>query len=182
MAGLGLAGNGMVETLIESLIADGYLLRESGSRSRNLRLTDKGWREVSQLPVVGRIAAGKPMFAEDDVQEYVDLPPSWEGLGDFGLVVEGDSMMPKFDPGDVAVIRRQSVAERGQIVAVELFGRGEEGAIIKGFFTEPDRIVFRSVNERFEDIVVTTPEEFQIIGVVMGVLRRGPQFMNNGSS
>ncbi len=160
-----------VHDRLNSLIRRGYLRREP-YKSRGLSLTEKAIRELGlsrKVPLLGRIAAGQPVLAEENVEEYVDLPshiPWQEGL--FALRVKGDSMVAAgILSGDIAFIRRQEVAENGQIVAVLIGGE----ATLKYYYKYRDRVLLRPANPVYEDIEVGPGEELKILGVLRGIVR-----------
>lgn len=119
-------------------------------------------REVRALPLVGSVAAGAPRLAEQDVEDWVTAPFE----GDFVLRVTGDSMVNAgILDGDLVVVRRQQVAEDGEIVVAQM----EDEATVKRLRREGGRVVLQPENDAYEPIV---PDEVVILGRVVGVLRR----------
>ncbi len=160
-----------VHDRLNSLIRRGYLRREP-YKSRGLSLTEKALRELGLsrlVPLVGRIAAGEPLLAEENVEEYVELPshiPWQEGL--FALRVKGNSMEGAgILDGDLAFIRRQDTAEYGQIVAVMIGGE----ATLKYFYKHQGKVLLRPANPAYRDIEVGPGEELHILGVLRGIVR-----------
>ena len=127
--------------------------------------------EVHQLPLLGEIAAGGPLLADQNVEEYLTVPePLTRGGEDFILRVKGDSMVDAgILEGDIVVVRREQTARDGEIV-VALAGDDEtaEEATVKRFFRENGRIRLQPENESMEPIYA---DHVQIIGKVTGVFR-----------
>jgi len=121
----------------------------------------------SGLPLVGRVAAGAPVLAEENIEEYIDVPEIAGGdAGEYVLRVHGDSMKNAgILEGDFVVVRPQDTATDGEIV-VALVG---EEATVKRFFRESDHIRLQPENEAMDPIRV---REVQILGRVVGVCRR----------
>ena len=123
------------------------------------------------LPLVGEIAAGGPLLAEDNVEDYVAVPDMIERRGaDFLLRVKGDSMIEAgILDGDVVVVRRQQDARDGDVV-VALVGQDESAdeATVKTFHRDGGRIRLQPENSELEPIYA---DHVQIIGKVTGVFR-----------
>jgi repressor LexA len=118
-------------------------------------------------PLVGRITAGQPVLAEENLEGYFPLPAEIAPGGScFVLRVEGDSMIGAgiFD-GDYVIVRQQQTAENGDIVAALL---GDE-ATVKRFYRENGTIRLQPENENYEPII---SREVQILGKVVGLFRR----------
>jgi len=116
---------------------------------------------------VGSVAAGQPVLAEENIEDYVEIPPIAGGdAGEFLLRVRGESMKDAgILEGDHVVVRRQETATDGEIVVAQI---GDE-ATVKRFFREPDHVRLQPENDDFEPIIST---DVQIIGRVVGVMRR----------
>lgn len=127
---------------------------------------------VRVLPLVGRIAAGGPLLAEENVEDYVAVPePLSRGDEEFLLRVRGESMTGAgILPDDFVVVRRQATAENGDVV-VALVGEDEaaDEATVKRFFRESGRIRLQPENAAMAPLY---PEHVQILGKVIGVFRR----------
>ena len=129
--------------------------------------------EISVLPLLGQIAAGGPLLAEENVADYVAVPePLARGGGDeFLLRVQGDSMVNAgILQDDYLVVRQQRTAENGEIVAA-LVGADDSAneATVKRFFREPGRVRLQPENDAYEPLY---PEHVQILGKVTGVFRQ----------
>lgn len=100
--------------------------------------------ETRKVPLVGRIACGTPITAEENIEDYVDAPK--DRRVDFALLCEGDSMIDAgIDDGDIVYIRKQPDVENGQIAAVRI---GEE-ATLKRVYKEADRVVLMPANSAY---------------------------------
>ena len=104
--------------------------------------------ELSTVPLVGRIACGQPITAEENVEGYVSIPSAWRAT--FTLMCEGDSMSPRIQDGDLVAIRKQAVVENGEIAAVRI----EDEATLKRVYVYPDHIVLQPENRQYEPIVL----------------------------
>jgi repressor LexA len=122
-----------------------------------------------RLPLLGEIAAGGPLLAEQNVEDELTVPEPLAGA-DFLLRVKGDSMVNAgILDGDVVVVRRQQDARDGEIV-VALAGDDElaDEATVKRFYREPDRVRLQPENDTLEPIYA---RHVQILGKVVGVFR-----------
>jgi repressor LexA len=163
---------------LKALERKGYLKRKS-SMSRGIELLifqgershGRGERPtVREIPVLGRVAAGKPTLAVENVEGSIPLPTEWaKGKETFVLKVKGDSMSPYILPGDYVIVRSQPSAENGDVV-VTLMG---EEATVKRFFKRKGKIELKPDNERWETIrIEEEAREVRIIGKVIGVFRK----------
>ena len=132
-------------------------------------LVDKAKAAVvpSGLPVVGQVAAGQPVLAEENIEEYVPVPPIAGGdEGEFVLRVTGDSMINAgIFEGDYVVVRPQDTATDGEIV-VALVG---EEATVKRFYREDDHVRLQPENDALAPIL---SRDVKVLGRVVGVCRR----------
>jgi repressor LexA len=125
--------------------------------------------DVQRLPLLGEIAAGGPLLAEQNIEDYVELPERI-AKGDFLLRVKGESMIEAgILDGDIVVVRRQADARNGEIV-VALVGEDESAdeATVKTFYREDGRIRLQPENAALEPIYA---RHVQIMGRVTGVFR-----------
>jgi repressor LexA len=162
---------------LKALEKKGYLKRQS-SMSRGLEiLVFQGYEPhgerrsmIREIPILGRVAAGKPTLAVEHVEGTVPIPKEWVSDGEvFLLKVGGDSMSPYILPGDYVIVRSQPLAENGDVV-VTLVG---EEATVKRFFKKGRRIELKPDNERWETIQIEEGSgEVQILGKVIGVFRK----------
>jgi repressor LexA len=123
-----------------------------------------------EVPILGRVTAGKPILAVEHVEGTLSLPSEWTNGGEtFLLKVSGDSMSPYILSGDYVVVRSQPSAENGDVV-VTLMG---EEVTVKRFFKKGRRIELKPDNERWETIEIEEGKgELQILGKVIGVFRK----------
>jgi repressor LexA len=122
-----------------------------------------------KLPLVGEIAAGGPLLAEENIEDYVGVPETLSG--DFLLRVKGDSMVNAgILDGDIVVVRRQQDARNGDIV-VALAGEDESAdeATVKTFYRDGRRVRLQPENDALEPIYAP---HVQILGKVTGVFRK----------
>lgn len=173
---MGIRSTNGVNDHLRALERKGYLKRED-MKSRALRPTSPPPPPSTavEVPVLGRVAAGAPIFAQENVEETFQLDKSLMGTADsadvFVLRVTGDSMIEAgvFD-GDFIFVRKQMVAERGEMVVAML---GDE-ATVKYFYPERDYVRFEPANADYAPIVVRREDlnPTQILGIVIGVYRR----------
>ncbi|MBI5158212.1 MAG: transcriptional repressor LexA [Acidimicrobiia bacterium] len=168
---VGLSSPSTVHSHLSALVEAG-LLRRDPSKPRAIEVIeeepDLRRAPVRDVPLVGRIAAGTPILAEEDIEEIFPLPTEIVGNDPVFMVrVHGDSMILAgiFD-GDLVVIRRQPDARDGELVAALIDG---EEATVKRLRREPGRVVLLPENPDYEPIVLTGGVE--IIGKVVAVIR-----------
>jgi repressor LexA len=150
------------------------MLRRDPTKPRAMEvLADKAKRAVvpSGLPLIGRVAAGTPILAEENIEEYVEVSPLANGDGgDFVLEVRGESMKNAgILDGDCVVVRKQNSVNNGDIVVAILEDEVEPEATVKRYFRERDHIRLEPENESFEPI---RSPDVKIAGRVIGVFRR----------
>jgi repressor LexA len=173
-AAVGLCSPASVQSHLASLEAKGYI-RRGPSKRRALEVirpaggqsTRRAGRHSLQIPVVGRIAAGVPLLAEENIEEAITIPTF---LGEpqecFALRVTGTSMIKAgILDGDLVVVKRQETADDGDIVVAFL----DEEATLKRFFREADTVRLQPENDSMEPIFTRDP---RILGKVTGVIRR----------
>jgi repressor LexA len=172
---IGLTSSSTVHAHLANLERLGMLRRDPTKPRAMEVLADKAKRAVvpSGLPLVGRVAAGTPILAEENIEEYVEVSPLAGGDGgDFVLEVRGDSMKNAgILNGDTVVVRKQATAADGDIV-VAMVGQEDEAepeATVKRYFRERDHIRLEPENEDFEPI---RSPDIKLVGRVIGVFRR----------
>ena len=124
--------------------------------------------EMTMVPLVGSIACGTPILAEENVRQYIGIPAAWRA--DFALECHGDSMAPRIQDGDIVCIRRQPEVETGQIAAVRI---GEE-ATLKHFYKSGDTVTLLADNAAVCPPMVFTGlqlSDMQIEGLAVGFCR-----------
>jgi repressor LexA len=166
---VGLASSSTVHAHLANLEKAGALRRDPTKPRAIEVLKDKARQAVGAgaLPVVGQVAAGSPILADENIEEYVPVPGIAGGDdGEFVLRVKGDSMKDAgILEGDFVIVRRQETAVDGEIV-VALVG---EEATVKRFFREDDHVRLQPENETMEPI---RTRDAQVLGRVVGLCRR----------
>jgi len=146
------------------------LLRRDPSKPRAIEvLVDKAKKVISRpgLPLVGQVAAGEPILAEENIEEYLEVPDVIGGeSGDYILRVRGDSMIGAgILADDFVVVRPATVADDGEIVVAMI---GDE-ATVKSFYRESDSVRLEPANEAYEPI---RTNDVHLLGRVVGVFRK----------
>ena len=150
---------------LKALEKKGLISREPG-KSRAIQLSDPP-RAKTTLPLVGLVAAGSPVLAEEQA-DTIDFAPLFETEGHFCLKVRGDSMIEDhIAEGDFVIVRKQSTARNGEIV-VAVVEDGSE-ATLKRYFREENRIRLQPANSSMKPIYA---KEVEIRGTVSGVIRQ----------
>ncbi len=155
---------------LAALKRKGYLHREPG-RSRGLTLASRGEGEFVEVPVLGRIAAGRPLLAAEHLEGTLPLPRAWVRDEEvFLLRIAGDSMAPLLHPGDLVMVRVQPRVAQGEIAVVLV----HDEATVKRVFEEAGGLVLKGDNPAFPPLRFA-PEEaaelVQVLGKVTGVYR-----------
>ena len=172
---VGLASPSTVHAHLANLERAGFLRRDP-TKPRALELVGRSAvqaparDEPRRLPLLGQIAAGGPLLAEQNVEEEYTVPEQLADSADFLLRVKGDSMVNAgILDGDLVIVRRQQDARDGDIV-VALAGDDEtaDEATVKRFFREADRIRLQPENDELEPIYA---RHVEVIGKVVGVFR-----------
>jgi repressor LexA len=170
---VGLASPSTVHAHLANLERSGLLKRDP-TKPRALELVGREPREapagsVDKLPLVGQIAAGGPLLADQNVEDHLAVPETLHG--DFLLRVKGESMVNAgILDGDIVVVQRTQDARDGEIV-VALAGEDESAdeATVKRLFREPGRVRLQPENDALEPMY---PQHVQILGRVTGVFRQ----------
>ncbi|MBU0692247.1 transcriptional repressor LexA [bacterium] len=172
---IGVSSTNGVRYVLDALERKGYLER-SPMLSRGIELTSRSMPRTEQakmrlVPVLGRIAAGMPLLAEQNIERHVTVDRSIAKSDDtFALSVRGDSMIDAgIHEGDVIFARPQNSADSGDIVVALL---GDE-ATVKYFKPQGDRVLLEPANRYFSPIIIEkgTPG-FRILGKVVGLMRK----------
>lgn len=163
-----------VKRHIDALVKKGYL-NTGNNLSRTLSLVinnDPIHKEETfiEVPVVGRVAAGQPILAEENIEGNLVIDKNFLGSRTecFGLKVRGDSMMNAgILEGDLVIIQPQKEAANGDIIVALL----KDEATMKRFSNVNGKIYLIPENEKYDPIVIEENEEFSIVGKVIGVFR-----------
>jgi len=168
--GLALSSPSTVHAHLANLERRGLIKRDP-TKPRALDVV--GESRPRPLPLVGRVAAGVPVLADENVEELVDVPAFLRrDDGDFLLRVKGDSMVGAgiFD-ADLIVVHPQPEARDGEIVVARISGVGDDEATTKRLYHDGSTIRLVAENENYEPIVVHA-DQVEVVGRVVGVLRR----------
>ena len=159
-AELDIKSTSTVHRYLKELQADG---RISIGENQNRAITIKNTTPPGTIPVLGHVAAGSPILAEEEVDEYVPFAGDTANL--FALHVHGNSMIKcGILDGDIVVVRRTSEAQNGQIVVALV----EDSATVKRFYKEDGHFRLQPENDDYEPIIVDSVE---ILGKVVSVMR-----------
>jgi repressor LexA len=169
---VGLNSSSSVHAQLSNLERRG-LLRRDPSKPRAMELQGPGAPRAGgiSVPLLGRISAGAPVLADENIEEYLTVPTGYAGDdGHFALRVTGDSMVGAgILDGDIAVVRRADAADEGDIVVALLTGRAEDEATVKRFHREDGRIMLVPENPRLQPFELG---EGRVLGKVVAVLRK----------
>ena len=162
-SGVGLAVGTVSKYL--SYMRENGVLDYDGHRSVTTRKT-RGFMNMLYVPLLGAVSCGVPKFAEENIEEYVCLPESLFGKGDFFLLrARGDSMTGAgIEDGDLVLIRQQSTAEYNQIVVALV----DDEATLKRFRPRENSVCLHPENNCYEDIIV---DSCVIQGVAVKVIK-----------
>lgn len=165
-----------VHVHLKTLEEKGYIVRDS-LKSRSIALPGKhepeeafgseGSNDNLSLPLVGNVAAGEPILAEQNVETTMSLPTELVGdSASFILAVHGESMIEAgINDGDYVVVKEQQVARNGEIIVALI----DDGATVKRFYKEKDHIRLQPENSSMEPIIT---RNCAIVGKVVAVLRK----------
>ncbi len=174
-AAVGLASSSTVHAHLANLEKLG-LLRRDPSKPRAIELLDRAVEQVKSivrpegLPLVGQVAAGSPVLAEENIEEYVSVPALAGGeVGEYVLRVRGESMIDEqIRDGDWVVVEDRKTADNGEMVIALV---GGQDVTLKKFYKEANRIRLQPANPTMQPIYVDL-DGLQIQGVVVGVMRK----------
>ena len=159
-----------VHSHLETLERNGYIRRDP-TKPRAIEIIDDNFnlvrREVVNVPIVGRVAAGQPILAVENVENYFPIPAEFmPNAQTFMLTVKGESMINAgiFD-GDQILVQQQNTAENGDMVVALL----DDSATVKTFYKEKGYYRLQPENDTMEPIIVR--DDLQILGKVIGVFR-----------
>ena len=166
---VGLKSTSSVHSHLESLEKNGYIRRDP-TKPRAIEIIDDNFnlvrREVVNVPLVGQVAAGQPILADENISSYFPVPAEYMPKGQsFMLKVKGESMINAgiFD-GDHIIVEQQNTARNGDIIVALM----EDSATVKTFYKEDGHIRLQPENDTMDPIIVP---DCQILGKVFGVLR-----------
>ncbi len=158
-----------VHSHLETLEKNGYIHRDP-TKPRTIEIVDDNFnlvrREVVNVPIVGRVAAGEPILAVENIENYFPLPAEYMPKEEsFMLKVKGESMINIgiFD-GDLILVQKQKTCQNGDVVVALV----EDSATVKTFYKEKEHIRLQPENDSMDPIIVPNAE---ILGKVTGLFR-----------
>ncbi len=158
-----------VHSHLETLEKNGYIRRDP-TKPRAIEIIDDQFnltrRETVNVPMIGTVAAGQPILAQEHIEGYFPIPAEYMPKGEcFMLKVKGDSMVNAgIFSGDYIMVRQQNTAKNGDMIVALV----EDSATVKTFYKEDGHIRLQPENDSMDPIIV---DEVQILGKVFGVFR-----------
>ncbi|MCL2864313.1 MAG: transcriptional repressor LexA [Lachnospiraceae bacterium] len=158
-----------VHSHLETLEKNGYIRRDP-TKPRAIEILDDSFaltrREMAQVPILGQVAAGEPLLAQENIENYFPIPIEFMPNKDtFLLKVKGDSMIDAgILNGDMVLVEQSSIASNGEMVVALI----EDSATVKTFYKERNHIRLQPENDTLDPIIV---KEVTILGKVIGVFR-----------
>ena len=165
----GLSSTSTIAYYLDKLEKDGKIKR-SGNKNRAMEILDKPQTKIEEfvnIPLIGQIAAGKPILAVENLEDNFKIPQNlFHGDDLFMLKIKGESMINVgINNGDLVIIKKQNNAENGEIVAALI----DDSATVKRFYKENNGFRLQPENDSMEPIYVN---EVDIIGKVVGLIRK----------
>ena len=158
-----------VHSHLETLEKNGYIRRDP-TKPRAIEILDDDFnltrREVVNVPIIGQVAAGEPILAEQNIQDYFPIPAEMmPNAESFMLKVKGESMINAgILSGDTVLVQKQNTAKNGDMVVA----LGDDAATVKTFYKEDGHFRLQPENDTMDPIIV---ENCEILGKVFGVFR-----------
>ena len=158
-----------VHSHLETLEKNGYIRRDP-TKPRAIEILDDNFnltrREMVNIPIIGRVAAGEPLLAEQNIEDYFPIPVEYmPNKQTFMLQVQGESMINAgILSGDYVIVEQTPSAENGEQVVALI----EDGATVKTFYREEGIIRLQPENDAYDPIILTV---VTILGKVIGVIR-----------
>ena len=172
-----IASTNGVRTTLAALEKKGHIIRRP-MLSRGIELTEQIDRDIPrsitadirEIPLIGRVAAGEPILAIENVEETIAVDSSFAPAGDvFALQVEGDSMVDVgILDGDYVLARHQTTAKQGEIIVAIVDGE----ATVNRYYVDGDGVQLIAENEAYAPIIVEPHQEFRIAGKIVSLMRR----------
>ena len=165
-AAVGLKSTSSVHSHLMQLEKKGLLRRDS-TKPRAMEVLDGGITRGRSVPLVGRVTAGQPILATENIEDYLVMPQFLSGRGDlFALRVQGESMIEAgIMDGDIIVLRQQDNADNGDIVVALI----EDEATVKRIFYEEERVRLQPENRTMEPIYA---DNVQVLGRLVALFRQ----------
>ncbi|MDE6313388.1 MAG: transcriptional repressor LexA [Lachnospiraceae bacterium] len=158
-----------VHAHLESLEKNGYIRRDP-TKPRAIEILDDNFnlvrREVVNVPIIGRVAAGEPILAVENIESYFPIPAEYMPSGEsFMLKVKGESMINSgIMNGDTILVEKTNEVNNGDIVVALI----DDSATVKTFYNEGNHVRLQPENDTMEPIIVN---DLEVLGKVFGVLR-----------
>ena len=168
---VGLKSTSSVHSHLETLEKNGYIRRDP-TKPRAIEIVDDSFQNISRremvnIPMLGKVAAGQPLLADDNINGYFPLPAEYvHNKQTFMLTVKGESMINAgiFD-GDLIIVEQTSVARNGEIIVALI----DDSATVKTFYKESNYIRLQPENDSMDPIIV---QDCMILGKVIGLYRQ----------
>jgi repressor LexA len=147
------------------------IIKSNSNRSRSIEIIDNNFSPDTggiQIPLLGSVAAGLPLMAEENMERMLTLPQDMlkPGKAFFALRIQGDSMINAgIHDGDIAVIRQQNTAENGNIIVARI---QEEAVTLKRFYRENNRIRLQAENDAYPPIYT---QDVRVLGTLQMIIR-----------
>lgn len=178
-AALGIKSTSTVQKSMNILEEEGFIRKQAGKRrafevvaggAEKPQAPAQDRADVVDVPVVGRVAAGMPILAEQNIEGSFPMPAQFIGKGtNFMLTVHGDSMIEAgIMDGDYILVQEQKTANNGDIVVAMIDGEFESESTVKTFYKENGHIRLQPQNSSMDPIIV---DDCEIVGLVKGVFR-----------
>ena len=151
-------------TIVNGLAEKGYIVKNKVGENKRRAVSIK--QNAVKIPLIGTVAAGEPIFAQENYEDFFSVPTNMFGADDlFMLNVKGDSMIKigMFD-GDKIIVRKQETAENGDIVVALV----DDSSTVKRFFKKDKKFILHPENDNMEDFVF---DNVTILGKVVGLIR-----------
>lgn len=167
---VGLSSTSTVHAHLETLERKGYI-RRSPTKNRSTEILEEDFygngRELVNVPIVGNVAAGMPVLAEENIEDTFPIPADHVKSDTcFMLHVRGDSMVDEgILDGDLVLVRQQQTATNGDIVIAMI----DDAATVKTFYREAGHIRLQPANRAFNPLIM---DDCEILGKVIGLYRR----------
>ena len=178
-AALGIKSTSTVQKSMNILEEEGFIRKQAGKRrafevvaggAEKPQAPAQDRADVVDVPLVGRVAAGMPILAEQNIEGSFPMPAQFIGKGtNFMLTVHGDSMIEAgIMDGDYILVQEQKTANNGDIVVAMINGEFESESTVKTFYKENGHIRLQPQNSSMDPIIV---DDCEIVGLVKGVFR-----------
>ncbi len=161
-----------VHSHLATLEKNGYIHRDP-TKPRAIEILDDNFNltrcEMANVPIVGKVAAGEPILAVENIEGYFPLPAEYlTNNPAFMLLVQGESMIKKgILDGDYVIVEKKETADNGEMVVALV----DDSATVKTYYREKDHIRLQPENDTMDPIIIHEEDNMQIIGRVIGVIR-----------